>query len=107
MQEYGLNFIRVQHYLEATAIMFVGGFVGIMFVTILRRVMVEDKELPFPESVAASEIHKAGRTGKSGAKFLFWAMGMGATYSDIKTNSVLCCCMGKVYLLCSKEITYR
>jgi len=44
--------------------MFVGGVVGILFVTILRRVMVEDKELPFPESVAASEIHKAGRSGK-------------------------------------------
>ncbi len=66
------------HYLEATAIMFVGSVVGILFVTILRRVMVEDKELPFPESVAASEIHKAGRSGGTGAKYLFSAMGFGA-----------------------------
>ncbi len=65
------------HYLEATAIMFVGSVLGILFVTILRRVMVEDKELPFPESVAASEIHKAGRTGGTGAKYLFSAMGLG------------------------------
>ena len=37
-----------------------GGVLGIMFVALLRRVMVEDAELPFPESIAASEIHKAG-----------------------------------------------
>jgi putative OPT family oligopeptide transporter len=78
------EFWSVQHYLEATAIMFVGGVVGILFVTILRRVMVEDKELPFPESVAASEIHKAGRSGKSGAKYLFWAMGLGALIQILK-----------------------
>jgi len=66
------------HYLEATSIMFVGSVVGILFVTVLRRVMVEDKELPFPESVAASEIHKAGRTGGTGAMYLFSAMGLGA-----------------------------
>lgn len=65
------------HYLEATAIMFVGGVIGILFVTVLRRVMVEDRELPFPESVAASEIHKAGRAGGTGAKYLFSAMGLG------------------------------
>jgi len=78
------EFFTWQHYFEATAIMFVGGVVGIMFVSILRRVMVEDRELPFPESVAASEIHKAGRSGKSGAKFLFWAMGLGALIQILK-----------------------
>jgi putative OPT family oligopeptide transporter len=67
-----------QRYLESTAIMIVGGLIGILFVTMLRRVMVEDTELPFPESVAASEIHKAGRSGGSGAKYLFGAMGLGA-----------------------------
>ncbi len=66
-----------RHFLVATAIMFVGSVLGILFVTVLRRVMVEDKELPFPESIAASEIHKAGRTGGTGAKYLFTAMGLG------------------------------
>jgi putative OPT family oligopeptide transporter len=78
------EFWSTQHYLEATAIMLVGGVVGILFVTILRRVMVEDRELPFPESVAASEIHKAGRSGTSGAKFLFWAMALGAAIQILK-----------------------
>lgn len=68
---------NMSRYLEATAIMMVGGIVGILFVTILRRVMVEDADLPFPESVAAGEIHKAGRRGGSGAAYLFAALGFG------------------------------
>jgi putative OPT family oligopeptide transporter len=72
------DFATTGHYLESTAVMIAGGVLGIMFVVLLRRVMVEDVELPFPESVAASEIHKAGRSGGTGAKFLFGAMGIGA-----------------------------
>jgi putative OPT family oligopeptide transporter len=65
-------------YLTATALMILGGLLGIMFVTILRRVMVEDATLPFPESVAAGEIHKAGQRGSEAATQLFKAMGVGA-----------------------------
>lgn len=68
----------VQEYLTATALMILGALLGIMFVTILRRVMVEDPTLPFPESVAASEIHKAGQKGTGAAMQLFSAMGVGA-----------------------------
>ncbi len=50
---------------------------GILFVTLLRRVMVEDPELPFPESVAASQIHIAGQQGSRAAKILFGNMGFG------------------------------
>jgi putative OPT family oligopeptide transporter len=46
-------------------------------VTLLRRVMVEDPDLPYPESVAASEIHKAGQQGATAAKILFANMGFG------------------------------
>src|ERR1019366_6743444 len=54
-----------------------GGALGILFVTLLRRVMVEDPELPFPESVAASQIHIAGQQGSRAAKILFGNMGFG------------------------------
>lgn len=77
----------LQRYLECTAIMIVGGLVGIFFVTLLRRVMVEDVELPFPESVAAGEIHKAGRSGGTGAMYLFSAMGLGAIIQSLKQLS--------------------
>jgi OPT family oligopeptide transporter len=68
----------LQEYLLSAALMALGGALGIMFVTILRRVMVEDPGLLFPESVAASEIHKAGQKGAEAAKQLFRAMGVGA-----------------------------
>jgi putative OPT family oligopeptide transporter len=65
-------------YWQSVALMVIGGLLGILFVTLLRRVMVEDAELPYPESVAASEIHKAGQQGSRAAKILFANMGFGA-----------------------------
>jgi putative OPT family oligopeptide transporter len=65
-------------YWKSVALMAVGGTLGIFFVTLLRRVMVEDPDLPFPESVAAAEIHKAGQQGARAAKILFANMGVGA-----------------------------
>src|SRR5215471_6609422 len=64
-------------YWQSVALMVIGGMLGILFVTLLRRVMVEDPELPYPESVAASEIHKAGQQGARAAKILFANMGFG------------------------------
>jgi len=71
------EFFTAGHYITSSLILIAGGILGIMFVALLRRVMVEDAELPFPESVAAAEIHKAGQGGSSGSKFLFWAMALG------------------------------
>ena len=71
-------FFTPGNYLTSTLIVIAGGFLGIMFVALLRRVMVDSAELPFPESVAAAEIHKAGRSGGGGSKFLFQAMIVGA-----------------------------
>ncbi len=72
------NFNTFDAYVKSTLLMFVGGLLGILFVTFLRRVMVTDPDLPFPESRAAAEIHKAGQKGSAGAKFLFQAMGIGS-----------------------------
>jgi len=72
------DFNSFDAYAKASALMIVGGLLGILFVTLLRRVMVNDKDLPFPESVAAAEIHKVGQSGSGAAKHLFTAMGIGA-----------------------------
>ncbi len=66
-----------EQYWKSVVLMMIGGTLGILFVTLLRRVMVEDPELPYPESVAASEIHKAGQQGAKAAKILFANMGFG------------------------------
>ncbi|HTP81114.1 MAG TPA: oligopeptide transporter, OPT family [Bacteroidota bacterium] len=84
----------LKEYLTSSALMILGGILGIMFVTVLRKVMVEDQTLPFPESVAASEIHKAGQRGAGAAMQLFRAMGVGAlvkllSRADISTKDGL------------------
>jgi len=71
------SFRPADAYWKATALMLVGSVLGVLFVSLVRRVMVEDPELPFPESVAASEIHKAGQRGAAAAKYLFWNIGVG------------------------------
>src|SRR4029077_7372788 len=65
-------------YWKSTALMLVGSVLGVLFVSLIRRVMVEDPELPFPESIAASEVHKAGQGTAKTAKYLFYNIGFGA-----------------------------
>ncbi len=72
------QFFTMGHYITSSLILMIGGILGIMFVALLRRVMVEDRDLPFPESVAAAEIHKTGRSGGTGSTYLFSAMAGGA-----------------------------
>ncbi|MBV9766694.1 MAG: oligopeptide transporter, OPT family [Acidobacteriaceae bacterium] len=64
-------------YWKSTVLILVGSVLGVLFISLVRRVMVEDRELPFPESIAASEIHKAGQRGAQAAKYLFWNIGLG------------------------------
>ena len=72
------EFYTPGHYLTSSLILIAGGILGIMFVALLRRVMVEDVDLKFPESIAAAEIHKAGRRSGGGSKYLFGSMAGGA-----------------------------
>lgn len=74
-------------YWESTAIMLIGGVLGVLFVIILRRSLVEEADLPFPESVAASEIVKAGQGGQTGAVYVFGAMGLAALWELFKNSN--------------------
>src|SRR4051812_3119947 len=71
------SFGFAEAYWKTTALIMVGSVLGVLFISLVRRGMVEDPELPFPESVAAGEIHKAGRRGAQAAKYLFWNIGVG------------------------------
>ena len=71
------SFRPAEAYWKTTALIAVGSVLGVLFISLVRKGMVEDPELPFPESVAASEIHKAGRRGAQAAKYLFWNIGVG------------------------------
>src|SRR5277367_29289 len=71
------SFRPADAYWKSTALIMVGSILGVLFISLVRRGMVEDPELPFPESLAASEIHKAGQRGAEAAKYLFWNIGIG------------------------------
>ena len=71
------SFTGPEAYWKSTVLMVIGSLLGVLFVSLVRRALVEDPELPFPESVAASEIHKAGQQGSGAANFLFWNIGTG------------------------------
>ena len=74
-------------YWESTAIMLIGGTLGVFFIIILRRTLVVEAELPFPESVAAAEIVKAGQGGQTGASLVFGAMGLAGLWELIKNSN--------------------
>ena len=74
-------------YLQSTAIMLLGGTLGILFVIVLRRTRVVEADLPFPEAVAAAEVVKAGQGGQSGAAYLFGAMGIAALWEMLKNSN--------------------
>ncbi len=75
-------------YWESTAIMLVGGILGVLFIIVLRRTLVVEAELPFPESVAAAELVKAGQGGRqTGAAFVFKAMGLAGAWELVKNSN--------------------
>lgn len=76
-------------YWDSTLIMLVGGLLGVMFIVLLRRTLVEDVSLPFPESAACVEIVKAGQKADSGAKHVFSALSLGALIELFKNSSGL------------------
>jgi OPT family oligopeptide transporter len=72
------------NYFEATALMLVGGILGVLFVILIRRTLVADKTLPFPESVATAELVKAGQKGAAGTGLVFGSMGIAAAIEFLK-----------------------
>ncbi|MCZ6651150.1 MAG: oligopeptide transporter, OPT family, partial [Acidobacteria bacterium] len=77
------------HYWPSTMIMMIGGILGVLFVIILRRTLVVESDLMFPESVATAEIVKAGQGGQSGASYLFGGLGLAAVWEVLKNPNGL------------------
>ncbi len=74
-------------YVQSTLLMLVGGILGVLFVIILRRSLIEDETLPYPESKACAEIVKAGQGGQSGARYVFSSMGLAALIELLKNEN--------------------
>ncbi len=77
------------NYWETVVILLLGGILGVLFITLLRRTLVVDAELPYPESKACAAIVKAGQEGATGAKYVFGAMGLGMLLQVFKDSAGL------------------
>ncbi len=63
---------------KSSLLMLIGGVLGVLLIILVRRTLVEDADLPFPESLACAEMVKTGqKSGKSQVSYMFWAMGLG------------------------------
>ncbi len=64
----------------------IGGVLGVMYTMPLRRALVSQSDLPYPEGVAAAEVLKVGMQSRSGAaegKIGFWAVVWGSVASAL------------------------
>lgn len=72
------------HYWEASFVLLAGGLIGVCFIILLRRALVVDAGLPFPESVASAEIVRAGQETGDAPRTIFGAMGFAALIQFLK-----------------------
>jgi putative OPT family oligopeptide transporter len=68
------------HYWEITLIGALGGVIGVMFTIPLRRALIVEDPLTFPEGVATAEVLMAGERGGSGLRHLAAAGVIGALF---------------------------
>jgi len=64
----------------------IGGVLGVMYTVPLRRALVSQSDLPYPEGVAAAEVLKVGTSSRSGAaegKVGLWAVIWGSVSSAL------------------------
>jgi len=68
------------HYWQITLIAALGGVIGVMFTIPLRRALIVDSPLRFPEGVATAEVLKVGDAGGAGIRYLGMAGVIGALF---------------------------
>jgi putative OPT family oligopeptide transporter len=77
------------HYGQTALILLIGGIIGVLFITLLRRTLVVDADLPYPESRACAAVVKAGQARESGARHVFGAMALGMLIQILKDSAGL------------------
>ncbi len=68
------------NYWETTMIAGFGGLLGVLFTIPLRRALIIERPLQFPEGVATAEVLKVGERGGSGIRHIVAAGAIGATF---------------------------
>lgn len=75
-----LGYWKEFDYLQTTMIACLGGVMGVLFTIPLRRALIIEENLQFPEGVATAEVLKAGDEGGDSVKYMIISSLIGASY---------------------------
>jgi putative OPT family oligopeptide transporter len=68
------------NYFETMAIALCGGVLGVLFTIPLRKALIVEENLKFPEGVATAEVLKTGEEGGKAVKYLVWGSIIGGLF---------------------------
>jgi putative OPT family oligopeptide transporter len=68
------------NYIETTLLAGLGGVIGVLLTIPLRRALIVESDLKFPEGVATAEVLQSGEEGGSAVKYLVWSALIGAVF---------------------------
>lgn len=74
------------NYWETTLIAALGGVIGVLFTVPLRRALIVEEGLKFPEGIATAEVLRTGDTGGAGVKYIAQAGIIGALFKFGETG---------------------
>jgi putative OPT family oligopeptide transporter len=85
-----------------------GGVLGVLFTVPLRRALIVEHPLQFPEGIACAEVLETGEKGGAGVKFVAWSAVAAALFKFAQTGLRLIAgtAEGATYLFDRKTITY-
>ncbi len=81
-----LNHWTEFNYFQTTIIAGLGGAIGVLFTIPLRRALIVEARLKYPEGIATAEILKSGTEGGSRIKFILWSSIAGALFKFAETG---------------------
>ncbi len=80
------SLVGVGQYAVIGIVAFIGGILGVLFTIPLRRILIVDLKLKYPEGVACGEVLKAGDKGGSEMIYILLALGMGGAFKFLASE---------------------
>ncbi|HLF10239.1 MAG TPA: oligopeptide transporter, OPT family [Gammaproteobacteria bacterium] len=81
-----LGYWNTFDYLWVSVIALVGGMLGVLFTIPLRRSLIVEQQLAFPEATATAEVLKLGEASSRGVRYLAWAAAIGGAVKLAETG---------------------
>lgn len=96
------------NYTQTALIAAFGGILGVLFTVPLRRAIIIDQPLQFPEGVACAEVLKTGEQGGQGIKYVGWAALFAVIFKFCQTGLrwIAATAEGAHYLFGRKMLSY-